>query len=78
VSLVDEILGIPPNGGCCTTGDWYDQQDESVREAFDTYIGDVKAGRRKNYAPLYQVCCKHGLTISAKSFRDHIGNHVCR
>jgi len=75
VSLADEISGIPPDGGCCTTGDWYARQDDNVKAAFDAYVADVKAGRRKKYLPLYEVCCQHGLTISNKSFRDHINQH---
>lgn len=76
MSIADEIKQIPLDGGCCTTGSWYDMQDDAVRQAFDAYIADVAAGRRKKYTPLYEVCCKHGLSISAKSFRDHINVHV--
>lgn len=76
MSLADEIRKLPPDEGCCTTGLWYQQQPRDAQEAFDEYIADVRAGRRRNYAPLYEVCRQNGLTISARAFRDHCRTHL--
>ena len=73
-SLADEINAISARG-CCGTGTWYVQQDPEGQAAFDRLVELVKAGERRS-KDLYDVCVKHGLQISNKSFRDHLTNHM--
>lgn len=76
MSLADEIQAIAAYG-CCTTGAWYAQQDKDDQKAFDAYVESISDGRGR-YKDLHDVCAKHGLTISSKSFREHITLHVGR
>lgn len=72
-SLTDDINAIAAHG-CCTTGAWYAQQDKDDQAAFDAYVQAIRDGRGR-YKDLHDVCAKHGLSISSKSFRDHIAQH---
>lgn len=73
MSLVDDINAIAAHG-CCTTGVWYAQQEKDDQAAFDAYVEAIKTGGGR-YKDLYDVCTKHGLEISKRSFRDHITQH---
>lgn len=74
MSLADEIAAISDKP-CCTTGEWYQQQSTDDREAVDSYVGLIRAGEGR-WSALHDVCGKHGLQISNKSFREHWANHV--